>query len=48
MLVAPFVLGVAAEVSSVVTAWLLIPAICVLSLLLTVPVATARAQATDS
>ena len=39
MLVAPFVLGMAAEVSSVLTAWLLIPAICVASLLLTVPVA---------
>ncbi len=45
MLVAPFVLGMAAEVSSVVTAWLLIPAICVASLLLTVPVATVRARA---
>ena len=45
MLVAPFVLGVAAEVSSVVTAWLLIPAICVASLLLTVPVARATGRA---
>jgi fucose permease len=43
MFVAPFVLGIAADAIGVVTAWLIIPGICVASLLLTVPVAGARA-----
>lgn len=39
MLLAPFVLGVAADAVGVATAWMLIPALCVASLLLTLPVA---------
>jgi MFS family permease len=42
MLLAPFVLGVAADAVGVVTAWLLIPVLCVVSLLVTVPVARVR------
>ena len=42
VLLAPFILGIVADVTGVVTAWLLIPAICVASMLLTVPVARAR------
>lgn len=45
ILVAPFILGVVADLAGVVTAWLLIPAICVASVLLTVPVARARTRA---
>ena len=45
ILSAPFVLGVVADSTGVITAWLLIPAICVASALLTVPVARARARA---
>jgi hypothetical protein len=37
ILVAPFVLGVAAELTGVATAWLLIPAIYLAALALTVP-----------
>jgi MFS family permease len=43
ILLAPFILGLVADVTGVVTAWLLIPAISVASALLTVPVARARA-----
>lgn len=46
ILSAPFILGLVADGTGVVTAWLLIPAICVASVLLTVPVARARARAT--
>jgi MFS family permease len=42
MLLAPFVLGVTADAVGVVTAWLLLPSLCVASLLLTVPLARAR------
>jgi hypothetical protein len=42
MLLAPFVLGVAADAIGVVTAWLLIPALCVVSLLMTVLLARTR------
>jgi hypothetical protein len=42
ILVAPFVLGVVADVSSVSTAWLLIPALCLAALGLSVPVSQAR------
>ncbi len=45
ILSAPFILGLVADVTGVDTAWLLIPAICVASALLTVPVARARARA---
>ena len=45
ILLAPVVLGVAADVTGVVAAWLLIPAICLASLLLTVPVARATGRA---
>jgi fucose permease len=44
ILSAPFALGVVADITGVITAWLLIPAICVASALLTVPVAGARAE----
>ena len=44
ILSAPFILGVVADVTGVVTAWLLIPGLCVASALLTVPVARARAS----
>ena len=43
MLSAPFILGLVADVTGVTTAWLLVPAICVASALMTVPVARARA-----
>jgi MFS family permease len=43
ILSAPFVLGVVADVTGVISAWLLIPAICVAAVPLTVPVARARA-----
>ncbi len=46
MLSAPFILGIVADVTGVTTAWLLVPAICVASALMTVPVARARARAT--
>jgi len=42
ILVAPFVLGVAADAAGVSTAWLLIPAVGVAALLLTIPVSRAR------
>jgi MFS family permease len=42
ILVAPFVLGVVADVSAVSTAWLLIPALCLAALGLSVPVSRAR------
>ena len=42
MLLAPFVLGLAAEATGVVSAWLILPGIAFASLLLTVPVARAR------
>ena len=45
MLSAPFILGLVADVTGVTTAWLLVPAICVASALMTVPVARARAGA---
>jgi MFS family permease len=50
ILVAPFILGIVADLTGVVTAWLLIPGLCVVSALLTVPVARARAseKATNS
>jgi fucose permease len=41
LLLAPLILGVTADVTGVVTAWLLIPAICAASLLLTLPLARA-------
>jgi hypothetical protein len=44
LLVSPFVLGVAADLAGVVTAWLIIPGLCVVSLLLTVPLARARGR----
>jgi MFS family permease len=44
ILSAPFILGVVADVTGVVTAWLLIPGLCVVSALLTVPVARARSS----
>jgi fucose permease len=44
ILSAPFILGLVADSTGVVTAWLLIPAICVASALMTVPVARARAR----
>jgi fucose permease len=44
ILSAPFVLGVVADVTGVISAWLLIPAICVAAVLLTVPMARARAS----
>jgi MFS family permease len=43
MLLAPFVLGLAADTTGVVSAWLILPGIAVASLLLTVPVARSRA-----
>ncbi len=42
ILVAPFVLGVAADAADVSTAWLLIPAVTVAALLLSVPVSRTR------
>ncbi|MFV2064677.1 MAG: sugar MFS transporter [Chloroflexota bacterium] len=42
ILVAPLVLGVIADVTSVVSAWLLIPVICLAALALTLPVARGR------
>ncbi|MFV2064312.1 MAG: sugar MFS transporter [Chloroflexota bacterium] len=42
ILVAPLVLGIVADVTGVVSAWLLIPAICLVALALTVPVARGR------
>ncbi len=45
ILSAPFILGVVADVTGVVAAWLLVPVICVASALLTVPVARARTRA---
>ena len=45
ILSAPFILGLVADMTGVSSAWLLIPAICVASALLTVPVARARARA---
>lgn len=42
ILSAPFILGVVADVTGVVTAWLLIPGLCVASALLTMPAARAR------
>jgi MFS family permease len=44
ILSAPFILGLVADRTGVVTAWLLIPAICVASALMTVPVARAKAM----
>lgn len=44
ILIAPFVLGVAADLVGVVAAWLLVPGICLLVLLLTVPVGRDRAR----
>jgi fucose permease len=44
ILVAPFVLGVAADLVGVVAAWLLVPGICLLVLLLTIPVGRDRAR----
>lgn len=42
ILFAPFILGVVADVTGVVTAWLLIPGLCLASALLTIPVVRAR------
>jgi hypothetical protein len=42
MLLAPFVLGIAADQVGVVAAWLLVPALCGGSLLLTLPIGRAR------
>ena len=42
ILLSPLILGMLADVTSVTTAWLLIPAICVVALALTVPLARAR------
>ena len=44
ILVAPFVLGVAADLTGVSTAWLLIPAVSLVAVALTVPVGRARAK----
>jgi MFS family permease len=44
LLVSPFVLGVAADLFGVVTAWLLIPAIGIATLLLTLPMTRARSE----
>lgn len=44
LLSAPFILGVVADVTGVVSAWLILPVICVVSALLTVPVALARGR----
>ncbi len=46
ILVAPFVLGVAADAAGVATAWLLIPILCVAALALSVPVSRARSAET--
>ena len=43
ILAAPFLLGLAADLSSVSIAWLLVPGLCVAALALSVPVARARA-----
>lgn len=45
ILVAPLVLGVAADAADVATAWLLIPALCAAALALSVPVGRARLAA---
>jgi MFS family permease len=45
ILLAPFILGLMADVTDVVTAWLLIPAICVAAAIMTMPVARTRARA---
>ncbi len=42
ILLAPFILGVAADAVGVVLAWLLLPAICIAALALTIPVARHR------
>ncbi|MGD8486978.1 MAG: hypothetical protein PVH07_10105 [Chloroflexota bacterium] len=44
ILAAPFVLGMAADAAGVSFAWLLIPALCLASLVLSVPVSRARAR----
>jgi len=43
ILVAPFVLGLAADFSCVSVAWLLVPTLCVAALALSVPEGRARA-----
>jgi MFS family permease len=45
LLLAPFALGLAADITSVVAAWLIIPGLCVASMLLTIPIARARNHA---
>lgn len=47
ILVAPFVLGVAADAAGVAMAWLLIPAVSVAALVLSVPVGRARSASGD-
>lgn len=44
ILIAPFILGIAAELVGVVTAWLLVPGVCLVVLLLTIPVGRDRAK----
>lgn len=44
ILVAPFALGVLADMMGVVSAWLLLPLICLASMLLTVPLGAARGR----
>ena len=48
ILVAPFLLGLAADAAGVSTAWLLIPAISLVALALSVPVQQARSRAAHS
>ena len=48
LMLAPVILGIAADLTGVVTAWLLVPGICLASLMLTIPLARVRRAATNT